>query len=384
MPAVPRPRSLTGWPWSTQKRDNVTGNQPDRSQPTDMLRAVCATLILGGGALMLMAQADQPEARMVRAAAALLPTLDAGQRAKIRWPFDSEERFNWHFVPRDRQGLPLKAMNETQRGAAFELLRAGLSASGYSKAETIRSLENVLLALEGSARRDPEQYYLTIFGDPGSTRWGWRYEGHHISQNWTLVNGEAIATTPAFFGANPAEVRQQVPNGPARGTRALAREEDLARELLASLPDAQLREAVTSEEAPGDIITGNARKAAILENQGLAAERMTPKQQALLMALIEEHASSQPEALAEQRMAKVRSDGLGRIRFAWMGSTRKARGEGHYYRIQGASFLIEYDNVQTDANHQHVVWRDFHADFGADVLGLHHEHDPGHARSRGQ
>ena len=346
-----------------------------------MRRVLCVTFLLAGG-VMSNSQADRPEPRMTRAAAALLSALHPDQAAKIRWPFDSDERFNWHFVPRERQGLSLKAMNPAQRDAAIDLLRAGLSARGYSKAETIRSLEIVLHALEGTARRDPDQYYFTIFGEPGSDRWGWRYEGHHISQNWTIVNGTAAATTPAFFGANPAEVLQQVPNGPAKGTRALAAEEDLARDLLASLTEAQRRDAILSEEAPGDIITGNSRKAAIQENRGLAAQSMTPEQRTLLIALIEEHASSQPGALAEGRLARVRRDGLGGIRFAWMGSTRRGPGQGHYYRIQGASFLIEYDNVQTNANHQHVVWRDFDGDFGADVLALHHAGDPGHAGSR--
>jgi hypothetical protein len=348
-----------------------------------MRRAIGALAILGIGTL-LMAQSPTPDERMTRAATALLGALDAGQAGKIRWPFDSDERFNWHFVPRDRQGLSLKAMNPAQRAAALELLRTGLSASGYTKAETIRSLEIVLHALEGTARRDPDLYYFTIFGEPGSDRWGWRYEGHHISQNWTIVNRTAIASTPAFFGANPAVVGDQVAGGPAKGTSPLAREEDLARQLLDSLTEEQRREAVASTVAPDDIISGNARKAAIIDNRGLAAASMTSRQQAMLMALIEEHASSQADGLAAGRLSKVRRDGLAEVRFAWMGATRKGPGQGHYYRIQGRGFLIEYDNVQTGANHQHVVWRDFAGDFGEDVLARHHAQDPDHARARGQ
>jgi hypothetical protein len=344
-------------------------------------RILVAALVLLAGAMMTVAQQSRPESQMAGAAMALLKTLSPEQLKQIRWPFDSEERFNWHFVPRERQGLPFKSMNEDQRAAAFVLLRAGLSARGYTKVETIRSLEIVLHALEGTARRDPELYFFTIFGDPDGDTWGWRYEGHHISQNWTIVGGKAIATTPGFLGANPAEVRNDVPGGPARGTRALAAEEDLARALLASLTDAQRREAITSETAPNDIFTGNSRRAAILENTGLAAEAMTAEQQATLMSLIEEHASAQPPALAAQRLAKVKADGLPTVRFAWMGSTRKGHGNGHYYRIQGRSFLIEYDNVQNDANHHHIVWRDFEGDFGADLLAEHHAHDPDHVRS---
>jgi hypothetical protein len=310
---------------------------------------------------------------MAAAATALLAALDDGQRAKIRFAFEAEERLNWHFIPRARQGLPLKEMSPAQREAAMALLRTGLSASGLTKAETIRRLEDVLRAVEsGRTTRDPDLYFFTIFGEPGGAIWGWRYEGHHVSQNWTLVNGRPIATTPAFLGVNPAEVR----DGAMKGTRALAAEGDLAFELLRSLTGAQRKEAIAGDTAPRDILTGNTVKAAPLDQAGILASALTPAQQALLMSLIEEHASVQASALAEQRLGKVRADGLGRIRFAWLGATEP--GAGHYYRIQGASFLIEYDNVQNNANHQHVVWRDFAGDFGVDLLGLHYAQDPHH------
>jgi hypothetical protein len=215
-------------------------------------------------------------------------------------------------------------------------------------------------------------YFFSIFGEPGSPAWGWRYEGHHISQNWTIVDGKAVATTPAFLGANPATVQ----DGPAKGTRALGEEEDLAWALLQSLTDAQRHQAVIAPLAPNDILTSNTRKASILENSGLAADTMTAVQQAALMRLIEEHASVQAPALAAGRLAKVRGDGFSSIRFAWMGSAVRGPGNGHYYRIQGKSFLIEYDNVQNRANHHHIVWRDFDGDFGLDLLAAHYAQYP--------
>jgi hypothetical protein len=331
-----------------------------------MRRVFCATLLLAGG-VMLIAQADRPESRMARAAAALLATLHPDQAAKIRWPFDSDERFNWHFVPRERQGLSLKAMTQAQRDAAIDLLRAGLSAKGYSKAETIRSLEIVLHALEGTARRDPDQYYFTIFGEPGSDRWGWRYEGHHISQNWTVVNGNALATTPQFFGANPAEVRE----GPQKGTRALAVEEDLAYELLRSLDETQRKTAIIDPKAPNDVLTTNSREAAIQEDRGLAYAQMNASQKALLMKLVEANAAAQPDAVARERVAKLKAAGLDKIKFAWMGALEP--GQGHYYRVQGPTFLIEFDNTQNNANHIHLVWRDFKGDWGRDLLAEHYK-----------
>jgi len=317
-----------------------------------------------------------PEQVMAAAAKTLLASLDEAQQAKIRFAMDSEERFNWHFIPRDRKGLPLKMMTPPQRDAAFALLKTGLSAKGFTKAETIRSLEIILKELEkGAARRDPELYYFTIFGEPGGEKWGWRYEGHHISQNWTVGRGKPTSTSPAFFGTNPAVVQ----DGPSKGQRALPLEADLAFELLASLSEEQRRQTIVSDKAPSDIITTNARKAAIEDNVGLAASAMTDSQQKTLRRLIEEHASAQSPVLSAARIAKANGDGLANIRFAWMGATQPGIGNPHYYRVQGKSFLIEYDNVQNNANHQHVVWRDFKGDFGEDLLAEHYSKDPAHA-----
>ena len=315
-----------------------------------------------------------PAGDMARAATAFLGTLDDEGRATARFAFDSEERFSWHFVPMPRAGLPLKAMTAPQRDAAMALLRAGLSEKGYSKAETIRTLERILAELEQNpVRRDPDLYYVTIFGEPSAEgTWGWRFEGHHISLNWTLVGGRSIASTPQFFGSNPAEVR----GGPRKGTRALAAEEDLARALLDSLSEAQRAEAIIGGTAPPDVFSGNQRKAAILEDRGVPYAELTTEQRGLLLAIIDEYASVQPKAVAEARIARLRKAGLDRIRFAWMGGV--SRGEPHYYRLQGPTFLIEYDNTQNDANHIHAVWRDFEGDFGVDLLEEHYRNSAHH------
>ena len=337
------------------------------------MRGTFAVLIgLAVAAAIVAAQPRSAESDMAAAAQALIASLDNEQLIKVRWPFDSEERFNWFFVPRDREGLTWAAMNAHQREAAAALLRAGLSAAGYKKWEGIRTLEGVLREMERSARRDPERYHFTIFGEPGSKAWAWRYEGHHIAQNWTIVGGKATATTPAFFGANPAEVRE----GPHRGLRVLAAEEDLARALVASLTPEQSRVARIADVAPPDIITGNSRRAAIIDRTGLSAAALTEAQRKALMRLIEEHASAQAPGLAEQRMRKVRGEDPSDVRFVWAGPVERAPGNGHYYRIQGRTFLIEYDNTQNDGNHQHVVWRDFTGDFGEDLLAEHYAYSP--------
>jgi len=311
---------------------------------------------------------------MARAAQALLAALDEEARATVELPFDAEERFNWHYVPKPRAGLALKRMSADQQRVAMDLLEAGLSEKGYTKAETIRALESVLAEIEEDpVRRDPELYYVAIFGEPSTTgTWGWRFEGHHISLNWTIVRGTSIASSPQFLGSNPAEVR----SGPMRGTRALAAEEDLARALLGSLNDAQRAQAVISRAAPDDILTSNARTAGVQEENGVAYAELSREQRGLLLAVIEEYAGVQPKAVARQRVERIRAAGFDRIRFAWMGGLN--RGERHYYRIQGPTFIIEYDNTQDDANHIHSVWRDFDGDFGIDLLEQHYRNSAHH------
>ena len=320
------------------------------------------------------ARAQEPPQKMAEAANAWLATLTAEQRTMATLAFDSEERFKWFFVPRQRVGLPLKKMSPAQRGAVRTLLEAGLSEKGYSKAETIRMLEPVLAEIEKNpVRRDPDLYYVTIFGDPSASgTWGWRYEGHHISLHWTVVAGRSLATTPQFFGSNPAEVR----DGPAKGTRALAAEEDLGRALVKALTATQRAQAVLSADAPGDILTSNTRKAALQERRGLAYSAMTAEQRGMLLAIIEEYASAMPRAVARARVERITRAGLDTVVFAWMGGLDK--GAPHYYRVQGPTFLIEYDCTQDDANHIHSVWRDFEGDFGVDLLAEHHRNSPHH------
>jgi hypothetical protein len=343
-----------------------------------MRRTLALSLLVAGGLVVIgrSATGPPPPPPMIDAARAFLDTLPPELKRRAQLPFDSDERMNWFYTPVARKGLPLKEMNDAQRAAAMALLRTGLSQKGFSRAETIRALEDVLVEMGGNPSvRDRELYYFTVFGEPARTNtWGWRYEGHHLSQNWTIVGGVALATTPQFFGANPAEVRQ----GARKGTRAIAAEEDLAFELLRSLDGAQRKGAVIDPVAPADILTGNSREAAIQADRGLAYADMTAAQQALLVRLLEATAEAQPEPIARERLARLRAAGLGRVRFAWMGAAEK--GLGHYYRVQGPTFLVEFDNTQNDANHIHLVWRDFNGDWGRDLLADHYRTAQHHSR----
>jgi hypothetical protein len=291
--------------------------------------------------------------------------LSPQERSRAVIPFDDSERFDWGFTPRSRRGIPLKQLDAAKKKLARELLRSGVSASGYRKAEDIIALEIVLREQGGGSYRDPELYYFSVFGTPSAkTPWGWRVEGHHLSLNYTVAGG-AVSFAPSFFGADPAEVRQ----GPQAGKRALSGEEDLGRALVRSLDAGQRRRALFSGSAPRDIVTGTAERVDPLSPAGLPASEMTPAQAEGLRKLLEEYVSRMPDDLAAERMEKLRAAGLEKVAFAWAGGLEP--GQGHYYRVQGPTFLIEYDNTQDDANHIHSVWRDFDGDFGRDLLREH-------------
>lgn len=315
---------------------------------------------------------------MSETANAWLASLTREQRAKATFPFDDERRFFWHYIPspdieqrfgHPRWGLTLGEMTPEQKHLASALLSAGLSRSGFIKATTIMSLEEILRVMENDSgrRRDPDKYHFSIFGTPSEKGvWGYRIEGHHVSLHFTIVDGK-LAASPTFFGANPALVKQ----GPRQGLRALAREEDLARDLLASLTPEQRRVAIVSAQAYKDILTAADRKAA-LEGQpsGLSAAKLNARQRELLEKLVAEYAGNMPPEIAEARMKQLQQAGAN-VYFAWAGAVE--RGGPHYYRIQTPKFLIEYDNTQNDANHIHSVWRDFDGDFGLDLLQEHYQ-----------
>lgn len=306
---------------------------------------------------------------MSEAARAFLDSLAEDQRAKALYSFDDRERMNWFYTPVARKGLALKEMTSTQRALAFALLNAGLSQRGYIKALTIISLEEILHVLEGGEGpvRDPDLYFLTIFGEPAEAgTWGWRMEGHHVSQNFTIVNGRVVCA-PSFFGANPAVVRE----GARSGLRTLPQEEDLARALIHSMNPGQRKTAVVQKTAYRDILTSNSRRAALDgEPSGLKATRMEVYQHELLGELLDEYVHNMPQQIAEARRERVAEAGED-IYFAWAGGVEA--GEPHYYRIQSSTFLVEYDDTQNGANHIHSVWRDFDGDFGRDLLREHYQ-----------
>jgi len=300
-----------------------------------------------------------------------LSALSAEQKAQASFQLTDAERLNWHFVPRTRKGLAVRDMTLTQQQLAQLLVSTPLSHRGLYKAQTIMTLDEVLYEMENhAARRVPGQYSVSIFGTPGVEPWAWRVEGHHLSLHFLLANGHAIATSPAFFGANPATVR----TGPRAGLRVLEREEELGWKLVRSLDAKQSVLAIISSNAPGDIVTGTNRQIRRLDPAGITARELTPTQTALLKELIAEFARRNRPELADAELARIERAGDDKLFFAWAGSTDTGR--GHYYRVQGPHFLIEFDNTQNNANHIHTVWRDLENDFGEDLLKRHYEQTP--------
>jgi hypothetical protein len=310
---------------------------------------------------------------MTRNAETFIGTLSDQQRERTVLEYDNPKRLDWHFIPKnDRKGLQIKDMTPEQRQAAHALLKSALSQVGYHKATVIMELEKILHELEkarkGGNIRDPERYYFTLFGKPSSdSKWGLSVEGHHLSLNFVVDKGQVLSTTPTFFGANPAEVKESVGGGPKAGTRVLAKEEDLAFKLLASLDAKQRKIAVVADKAPRDIRSAGEAQAPDAKPQGLPVQGMTAAQAGQLRELIQVYADNMPKDVADARMKAIDGAGWESVHFAWAGADQP--GIGHQYYIQGPTFLIELNNTQTDAsgnraNHIHSVWRDMRGDFG--------------------
>ena len=347
---------------------------------------LAAALVCAAAAVSMLA-AGRSSSAMADAATRLLGSLTAEQRQQASFAFAADERTHWHFIPTEmfpRNGLLIRSMTPQQRALAHDLLKTGLSQRGYLTASSIMDLEAVLKALEAAERaaapqpprgqvleRDPEKYFFSIFGTPSAKdTWGWRVEGHHVSLHFTVVNGTMVASSPTFFGSNPAEVRE----GPKKGLRILGAEEDAARALLQSLDAAQRSKAIVDGTAPGDMVTMANVNINPLSPSGLEAGAMTAPQRGLLMKLVDVYIGKMTADVAEDRLARVRKAGVEKIAFAWAGETE--RGKKHYYRVQGPTFLIEYDNTQNNGNHIHSVWRDFNGDFGRDLLREHLKSTP--------
>jgi hypothetical protein len=327
-----------------------------------------------------------PQATMYQAASALVESVGRGggfvsammniDRAELMlFPFEDAQRENWQFWPTARVGLPLEYMSATERSATHDLLASALSSRGYLRAVHVMQLEQILDMLdEGGLPRSVDHYGLVVFGQPSmSEPWAWRFEGHHLSLNVTVAP-EGVAVTPSFFGSNPA----QVVSGPLAGFRVHGELEDLGRDLVRSLSEDQADAVIVSDRAPSEIATANMNKPpqewdtwkTTVVPVGIPVSALNELQQQWVRLILAEIIGNYDDTIGQPYRDDLDWES---VHFAWMGSTE--RGEPHYFRLQGADFLFEFDNVQNDGNHVHSVWRSKSGDFGADLLSEHYQAD---------
>jgi hypothetical protein len=325
--------------------------------------------------LSILAQHSPNASVQTNNAVEFIKTLNKDQKAKSTFPFDEMNRYSWHFVPSTmsaRDGISMRDMSPIQKKKLNELLHVFLSEKGYNKTQGIMSLEYVLKVLEPTNdHRVLENYYVAFYGEPGYDKvWGWKFGGHHIALNFTMID-DKLAFAPFFFGANPGDVK----DGPKKGYRALKNEEDLGFALLNALNVDQRKEVIFESTAFADNVTTNVPQVNPLQEVGIAAQSMTTDQKIILENLIASYLEAMPEKIALFRKNKIQKEDFENIRFGWAGETRI--GAPHYYRVQGKTFLIEFDNTQNNANHIHTVWRDFNgADYGLDLIRDHYMQGP--------
>ncbi|MCA8987121.1 MAG: DUF3500 domain-containing protein [Planctomycetaceae bacterium] len=317
-----------------------------------------------------------PAATDINAAAKqLVEGLDERQKTLAVLPYASSQRVDWHFIPMDtRKGLMLRHMSEAQQEQALQLMQSVLSAAGYKKARTIMSLEKLLYSLEDPKtrdRRDELKYYFTMFGEPGGEKsWGLSIEGHHLSLNFVVENNQLIAATPQFFASNPATIKTENSLGFELNSAVLQKEEQLGFDLVNSLTADQKKVALIDAKAPKEIRNAGSVHPPTDKATGIPAGQLTKTQQEVLRDLIGEYAHAVKQERAAFRLKEIEDAGFANITFSWAGATEP--GIGHYYRIQGKSFLIEFVNTQPDAagnpaNHIHCVWRDMDGDFALPI-----------------
>lgn len=307
---------------------------------------------------------------------AFVNSLSPIQQKKAVFAFDEMSRYDWHYLPATmvaRNGIAVRELDSSQKQKLYSLMQAFLSTEGYTRTKSIMSFEYLLKELEpNNINRIPENYFVTIYGDPGKdSTWGWKFSGHHVALNFTLVNDQ-LAFAPFFFGVYPAEVKE----GPNKGMRIIKDEEDLGFELVNTFTPEQKSKAFFQLKAFTDIVTTNAARVAPLDQVGILARDMTNEQKIILNKLIVAYLLEMPPSTAKARMKKITSEDMNSMRFGWAGGTEV--GKPHYYRIQGKTFLIEFDNTQNNANHIHTVWRDFNGDFGLDLLKEHYHNSKHH------
>lgn len=313
----------------------------------------------------------QTAVAMAKAVDEFSASLSADQKKKAMFTFEDSERTNWNFVPLQdkaknptRKGLRMEEMSADQKQLALNMVQAGTSKEGFTRVRGIMGLEQVLKETEknGTNVRSSDWYFVSIFGTPAAgKKWGWRFEGHHLSLNFVIEGNKVVSATPSFFGANPALVL----SGDKKGLRTLPETEDFAKKLIASLSDEQKKIAFT-DKLFAEIEQGKSLAPAF--SKGLESGSLNPAQKKIVQDLIQAYSNRFPKDFAEKEASRLIGPDFSKIDFSYALDKSKP-GDPYTYRFQGPDFLIEFLNIQADgsgnpANHIHSAWRASKGDFG--------------------
>lgn len=284
-----------------------------------------------------------------------ISSLDQNARSKALLPYDAPGRLRWARSPEQREGLAIREMSVAQTRLLDQMLKSVLSEQGFRRAKAIMSDQDVLAKTEEGLGAG--YYWLAIYGEPGSSGpWAWRIGGHHLSLHFTYVHNELRSCVPAFFGAEET----LPPNNPKEvGYKLLLPRKDLAQQLIASMRQEQLQQAIIARQLTRSLIVSEDRKLALTTPTGLPVSEFDENQKTTFLKLIEDYAGVFGSEVATTQLRKIRQTALTNIYFGWAGSRQGADAED-YYRIQGPDFLIEYSNT---GRHLHSVWRELN-DFG--------------------
>ena len=304
---------------------------------------------------------DKGITNAVAKANAFLETLDAQQRGKALFEFDSAKKSSWSNLPVTmvpRNGLRLGELTKGQRAAALDAVAAVLSKQGFQKVIDIMNADDQLVKVKDNKMRfGTDNYYLALFGKPSATQpWMLQFGGHHLGINVTVVGKNAVLT-PTHTGTQPDTFTRD-----GKTVRPLGPENDLAFKLVNMLDAQQQKQAVLGAK-PKNLVLGPGQDGKTIPPEGLKCSALTETQRTALLELIGAWVHILPEDAAERRMAALKSK-LNETYFAWYGPTTK--GSAVYYRVQGPTLVIEYA-PQGSTNHIHTIIRDPSNDYGTEL-----------------
>jgi hypothetical protein len=295
-------------------------------------------------------------AELLGATRRLLGGLEPEQRKAASFAWDGPEWRGWNYFGVGgyiKPGLRLEQMNAVQKAAAWGLLETLFSPEGLEKTRNVMLLQDVLAASgNGAGQRSSKRFSFSVFGTPAETGpWGFRLEGHHLTQSISVRDGRIVSVTPSSFSALP----NRITSGKHAGLITLKDEESLARRLAADLGSKP--RLLQAEQPLYNILSYAGRERANARKVGVAAADLTAGQRDLLWQLIDTYSVVYlTPALADAQKQRVRAGDREAVHFAWYGANQPEKAFG--YRLIGDGFVIELGSVDAAAQHLHTIYHD--------------------------